>query len=59
LLRLAGPLGLDLASAILLGYEIFEDLDVTVYGIGWWTAYPDLDRQTRILLSPGPAGGGG
>jgi hypothetical protein len=51
LLRLAGPLGLDLANPVVLGDEIFEDLDVTTYGIRWWKAYPDLDSQTRILLS--------
>jgi hypothetical protein len=51
LLRLAGPLGIDLGNSVALGDEIFGDLDVTTYGIGWWKAYPDLDRQTRILLS--------
>jgi hypothetical protein len=51
LLRLAGPLGLDLGNAVLLGDEIFGDLDVSAYGIGWWKSYRDLDRQTRILLS--------
>lgn len=51
LLRLAGPLGVDLAAAVELGDEIVSDLDTTAYGIGWWKAYPELDRQTRILLS--------
>ena len=51
LLRLAGPLGLNLARSVELGDEICGDLDSTVYGIGWWNAYPDLDRQARILLS--------
>jgi hypothetical protein len=51
LLRLAGPLGLDLAAAVELGDEIVSDLDTTAYGIGWWKAYQELDRQTRILLS--------
>jgi hypothetical protein len=51
LLRLANPLGLDLVRSVLLGDEIFGDLDVTTYGIGWWKTYPDLDSQTRILLS--------
>lgn len=49
--RLAGPLGLDLADAVALGDEICGDLDATIRGIGWWNAYPDLDLQTRILLS--------
>jgi hypothetical protein len=51
LLRLADPLGLNLRNSIQLGDEIFEDLDVITYGIGWWKAYSDLDKQTRILLS--------
>jgi hypothetical protein len=51
ILRLAGPLGLNLAKSVQLGDEIYGDLDVSVYGIGWWKAYPDLDRQARILLS--------
>ncbi len=51
LVRLAGPLGLALAEPVALGDEIGSDLDSTVYGIGWWKAYPDLDSQTRILLS--------
>jgi hypothetical protein len=51
LLRLAGPLGLDLAAAVELGDEIVSDLDTNAYGIGWWKAYRELDRQTRILLS--------
>jgi hypothetical protein len=51
LLRLAGPLGLDMAAAVELGDEIVGDLDTTAYGIGWWKAYPKLDRQMRILLS--------
>jgi hypothetical protein len=51
LLRLADPLGLDLEKSVQLGDEIFEDLDVITYGIGWWKTYSDLDSQTRILLS--------
>jgi hypothetical protein len=51
ILRLAGPLGLNLVNSVQLGDEIYGDLDVSVYGIGWWKAYPDLDRKTRILLS--------
>jgi len=51
LLRVAGPLGLNLATSVALGDEIIGDLDSVSYGIGWWKAYPDLDRQTRILLS--------
>ena len=49
--RLGPALGLDLASVQGLGNEIVADLDATRFGIGWWTAYPDLDRKTRILLS--------
>jgi hypothetical protein len=49
--RLAGPLGLDLEKSVSLGDEIWRDLDGSVYGIGWWNAYADLDRQTRMLLS--------
>lgn len=51
LLRLAGPLGLNLGQSVSLGDQIYGDLDIAVNGIGWWNAYPDLDRQTRILLS--------
>jgi hypothetical protein len=51
LLRIAGPLGLDLQKSVQLGNEIWGDLDTTTYGIGWWKTYPDLDSQTRILLS--------
>jgi len=51
LLRLAGPLGLDLAKPVSLGDEICGDLDLAVRGIGWWIAYPDIDRQVRIFLS--------
>ena len=51
LLRLAGPLDLDLGNSVLLCDEILGDLDVTTYGIGWWRNYSELDRQTRILLS--------
>lgn len=51
LLRIAGPLGLNLTAAVALGDEIVADLDKAVHGIGWWKAYPDLDQQTRILLS--------
>jgi hypothetical protein len=51
LLRLADPLGLDLGKSVKLGDEIFGDLDVATYGIGWWKTYPDLDSQIRILLS--------
>jgi hypothetical protein len=51
ILRLAGPLGLNVVNSVQLGDEIYGDLDVSVYGIGWWKAYPDLDRKTRILLS--------
>jgi hypothetical protein len=51
LLRVAGPLGLNLATSVALGDEIVDDLDKAVHGIGWWKAYPDLDQQTRILLS--------
>lgn len=50
-LRLAGPLSLDLADAVALGDAILADLDSEVYGIGWWSAYPSLDRKTRILVS--------
>jgi hypothetical protein len=48
---LAGPLGLALAEPVALGDQIVGDLYTAVCGIGWWKAYPDLDRQTRILLS--------
>lgn len=51
LVRLAGPLGLELADLVALGDEISGDLDPTVYGIGWWSAYTGIDRKTRILLS--------
>jgi hypothetical protein len=51
LLRVAGPLGLNLATSIALGDEIVDDLDKAIHGIGWWKAYLDLDQQTRILLS--------
>src|ERR1022692_518284 len=51
LTRLAGPLGLNLTKPVALGDEIVSDLDSTVYGIGWWKTYSDVDRQTRIFLS--------
>src|ERR1700749_1933938 len=51
LLRIAAPLGLDLADLVALGDEIVGDLDPKVYGIGWWSAYSDIDRKTRILSS--------
>ncbi len=51
LLRLTDPLGLNLEKSVQLGEEIFEDLDVITYGIGWWKTYSDLDTQTRIFLS--------
>ena len=51
LLRIAGPLGLNLATSVTLGDEIVGDLNGVACGIGWWKAYPDLDRQTRMLLS--------
>ena len=51
LLRVSGPLGLNLAMSVALGDEIVDDLDKAVHGIGWWKAYPDLDQQTRILVS--------
>jgi hypothetical protein len=51
LLRLASPLGLELTNAVVLGDEIVADLDSTLYGIGWWGAYSDIDGKTRILLS--------
>lgn len=51
LLRIGDALGLDLQSPAKLGDKIVADLDTRVYGIGWWQAYPDIDRQTRILLS--------
>jgi hypothetical protein len=51
LLRIAGPLGLDLEKSASLGDAIFADLDGVAHGIGWWKKYPDLDTQTRILLS--------
>jgi hypothetical protein len=51
LLRLAGPLGLDLRKPVQLGDEIVADLDSRVYGIGWWQEYQDIDTKTRIFLS--------
>lgn len=51
LVRLSGPLGLDLVDLVALGDEIIGDLDLVVKGIGWWSAYTDIDRKTRILLS--------
>ncbi len=51
LLRLAGPLNLKLIHPAALGDEIIADLDLKVRGIGWWAAYTDIDRKTRILLS--------
>lgn len=49
--RLAGPLGLTLKEPVALGDEIVADLNTKVHGIGWWAAYPGIDRRTRILLS--------
>ena len=35
LLRVVGPLALNLAAAVALGDEIIADLDRAVPGIGW------------------------
>jgi hypothetical protein len=35
LLRVVGPLALNLAAAFALGDEIMADLDRAVHGIGW------------------------
>jgi hypothetical protein len=35
LLRVVGPLALNLAAAVALGDEIMADLDRAVHGIGW------------------------
>ncbi len=51
LLRVASPLGLNLATSVALGDEIVDDLDKAVHGSAGGKAYPDLDQQTRILLS--------
>jgi hypothetical protein len=51
LARIAGPLGVNLASPLELGDEIVADLDATAHGIGWWQGYQDIDRKTRIFLS--------
>lgn len=54
------PRGCDFETVLLLLPQLAAvevrsvavvDLDKAVHGIGWWKAYPDLDRQTRILLS--------
>jgi hypothetical protein len=49
--RLASALGLRMEQAIQLADQIFADLSTSAYGIGWWAAYPDLDRHSRIFLS--------
>lgn len=49
--RIGPALGVDLTSARTLGDEIVADLDTRIHGVGWWSAYPDLDGKTRILLS--------
>jgi len=38
LLRVADPLGLNLAMSVALGDEIVDDLDKAGHGIGWWKA---------------------
>lgn len=44
-------LGLGIGSVIDLGDQLISDLDPARYGIGWWSAYPALGRQERILIS--------
>jgi hypothetical protein len=49
--RLAAALGLKVERGIELGDRLLADLSNLACGFGWWTAYPEIDRQTRIFLS--------
>jgi hypothetical protein len=49
--RLNKELDLGIESIVDFGDLIIGDLDETKCGIGWWSAYSDLGRQDRILIS--------
>jgi hypothetical protein len=49
--RIGPALGIDFGPVTELANSIEADLDLSKYGIGWWTEYSALDRQTRILIS--------
>ncbi len=46
--RFESAIGADVPSAGKLVEEIFNDLDVNLFGVGWWTTLP---TQERILIS--------
>jgi hypothetical protein len=50
--RFGDSLGLDLSDVRKLEDAIFDDLDETVFGIGWWRAYePQFGVRARIYVS--------
>ncbi len=50
-IALTDALGIPCRAIDGLWKLIFDDLDETIFGIGWWAAYPGLNEDTRILLS--------
>jgi hypothetical protein len=48
--RFASALGIELLGVRALASEVFGDLDPNVFGIGWWSAYPNLGDKRRILI---------
>jgi hypothetical protein len=49
--RLGTALTIELAPTVRLVDTLVADLDPQLYGIGWWCAYPALDRKSRIMIS--------
>ncbi len=48
--RFARALSIDLPNVRALATDLFADLDPKVFGIGWWTSYPNLGDKRRILI---------
>lgn len=49
--KFAYALGIVMPKLQDLRKLISADLDEKTFGIGWWSVYPDLDHQRRILIS--------
>lgn len=49
--RLGSHMGFNLEQLRQLGDTIVADLDQELGGIGWWSAYKDVDQQSRVLIS--------
>jgi hypothetical protein len=43
--------GFEIDSANRLTRQIFQDLDETTLGIGWWAPYSALGNKARIFIS--------